>query len=115
VVSIPLLPDQILQNQALALEMIKRACEECAEWGAGIVGLGAYTGIIGSRSEKVGDAVGVPVTTGNSHTVYSSLLGLRRILKRIGRSLAGHTFTSVPPPDGSDPVEYSVQQEILVQ
>jgi 3-acetyloctanal aminotransferase len=89
VVSIPLLPDQILQDQARALEMVKRACEECAEWGAEIVGLGAYTGIIGSRGEKVGESVGVPVTTGNSYTVHSSLLGLRRLLGRIGRSLTG--------------------------
>ena len=89
VVSIPLLPEQILQDQALALAMVKRACQECAEWGAEIVGLGAYTGIIGSRGEKVGESVGVPVTTGNSYTVYSALLGLRRLLGRIGRSLSG--------------------------
>jgi hypothetical protein len=34
---------------------------------------------------------------------------------RPGLVVAGHTFTSVPPPDGSDPVEYSVQQEIPIR
>ncbi len=32
-----------------------------------------------------------------------------------GVVVAGHTFTSVPPPDGSEPLEYSVQQEIPIQ
>jgi hypothetical protein len=32
-----------------------------------------------------------------------------------GHVVAGHTFTSVPPPDGSEPVEYSVQQEIPIE
>ena len=32
-----------------------------------------------------------------------------------GVVVAGHRFTSVPPPDGSEPLEYSVQQEIPIQ
>ncbi len=88
VVSIPMLPEEILNDQSLALEMVQRACEACAEWGAEIVGLGAYTAIIGSRGEKINAATRVPVTTGNSYTVFTTLLALDKLLSRIGRDLS---------------------------
>ncbi len=89
VVSIPMVPEAILNEQPVALDMLRRACEKCQEWGAEIIGLGAYTAIVGSRGEWINQAAGIPVTTGNSYTVHSALLALETILDRIGRSLSG--------------------------
>ena len=89
IVAVPLLPDEILNDQKRAVAMVAEACRHCAEWGADVVGLGAYTAIIGSRGEKVGQLSPVPVTTGNSYTVWSAVAGLESVLGRIGVALEG--------------------------
>ncbi len=89
IVAVPLLPDEILNDQKRAVAMVAEACRHCAEWGADVVGLGAYTAIVGSRGEKVGQLSPVPVTTGNSYTVFSAVAGLQSVLGRIGVALEG--------------------------
>ncbi len=78
-----LTPDQLLGNQERAVELVVEACSQAKEWGAEIVGLGAMTAVIGSRGKETNAKSPVPVTTGNSLTVYSSLKALQEMVKKL--------------------------------
>ncbi len=56
--------------------------------GAKIVGLGAYTAIIGDAGHTVANNVGIAVTTGNSYTVAAALEGAK-----LGAGVMGHDFS----------------------
>lgn len=45
--------------------------------GAKIVGLGAYTSVVGDAGRTIADRLEVPVTTGDSYTVYMAVEALR--------------------------------------
>lgn len=54
------------------------ACARMAEQnGARIVGLGAFTSVVGDAGVTVARSVNIPVTTGNSYTVYTALEGTK--------------------------------------
>jgi putrescine aminotransferase len=78
-----LTPEQLLGNQERAVELVVEACSQAKEWGAEIVGLGAMTAVIGSRGIETNAKSPVPVTTGNSLTVYSSLKAFQEITKKL--------------------------------
>lgn len=73
-------------------EVIYRKLVDCGHLaeslGAGIMGLGAYTKVIGDRGVTVAQRLGLPVTTGNSYTaataVESSLLAAEEMGKAQG-------------------------------
>lgn len=58
-----------------------------AKQGAKIVGLGAYTAVVGDAGYTVSKNTSVPVTTGNSYTVASALVGLDWASKKMGTNL----------------------------
>jgi putrescine aminotransferase len=78
-----LTPEQLLENQARAVELVVQACCQAAQWGAEIIGLGAMTAVVGSRGMEINEKSPVPVTTGNSLTVYSSLKAFQEMVKRL--------------------------------
>lgn len=78
-----LTPEQLLENQTRAVELVAEACCQAEKWGAEIVGLGAMTAVIGSRGKEVNANSPVPVTTGNSLTVYSSLKAFHEMVKKL--------------------------------
>jgi putrescine aminotransferase len=78
-----LTPEQLLENQERAVELVVEACSQAKEWGAEIVGLGAMTAVIGSRGRETNAQSPVPVTTGNSLTVYSSLKAFQEMVKKL--------------------------------
>jgi putrescine aminotransferase len=78
-----LTPEQLLGNQERAVELVVEACSQAKEWGAEVVGLGAMTAVIGSRGRETNAQSPVPVTTGNSLTVYSSLKAFKEIVQKL--------------------------------
>lgn len=52
------------------------AARKSEEKGAQIVGLGAFTSVVGDAGITVAESVGIPVTTGNSYTVATALQGI---------------------------------------
>ncbi len=78
-----LTPEQLLENQERAVDLVVEACSQAKEWGAEIVGLGAMTAVIGSRGRETNAQSPVPVTTGNSLTVYSSLKAFEEMVKKL--------------------------------
>jgi predicted amino acid dehydrogenase len=78
-----LTPWQLLDNQTRAVELVVKACNQAVEWGAEIIGLGAMTAVVGSRGTEINAHSPVPVTTGNSLTVYSTLRTYQTMVKRL--------------------------------
>lgn len=74
---IPMAAAEILDAPSRAIEYIEQAVGMAAEWGARIVGLGSMTGIVGGGGTYISEQSRVPVTTGNSLTVYAALQNLR--------------------------------------
>jgi len=84
-VGCPLTANQLLNgNPQRATEKIIQACNEAAELGADIVGLGAFTSIVGDKGLTIAERVGIGVTTGNSFTTATGLEGTLLAAERMG-------------------------------
>lgn len=72
VMSIPLLPDEMIENQEHALSLLHRAYRiGLAEYGnIDAVGLGSLCSVIASRGVELQKLIPVPVTTGNAATAW---------------------------------------------
>ncbi|MDE2125404.1 MAG: shikimate dehydrogenase [Armatimonadetes bacterium] len=93
----PLTPRQMV---TLPIEHVWDKLEECARiaegLGARILGLGAFTSVVGdggvTLSRRVPD---LAITTGNSYTVATAIEGVRRANTLMGRDLRGCTVAVV--------------------
>ena len=100
-VACPLLPSQLLSGDSgLAVERVAEAVRVAADLGAGIVGLGAFTAIVGNKGEEVARRADVAVTTGNTYTVAVALQGTERACELMGRGL-GESRAAVMGATGS--------------
>jgi fatty aldehyde-generating acyl-ACP reductase len=78
-IAVPLLPDQFLElprDQVMA--RIIRGANIAAELGCGIVGLGAFTSVVGDGGVTVAEHCPIAVTTGNSYTIAAGIQSLLR-------------------------------------
>lgn len=84
-VSAALLPEQMIDfPREKVYERILRAIEIGAELGAGIAGLGAFTGVVGDGGVTIAERSPVPVTTGNSLTISAGIASLFRGANEMG-------------------------------
>ena len=91
-------PNQMLENQGLATELVKKACAMAEDWGAQMIGLGAAAAIVGARGVAVAESSSVSVTTGNSLTVYASIIGLEIIAQKLNLDLSRYKIVIVGVP-----------------
>lgn len=84
----PLTPRQFLE---LPLEQVYAKLEQCGrmaeELGAGILGLGAFTSVVGDGGRTLAGRLRIPVTTGNSYTVATAVEGAVDAARRMGTEL----------------------------
>lgn len=73
--------------QWFVMRKILGAARLAERLGAKVVGLGAYTAIVGDAGRTVADNVNIAVTTGNSYTVAAALEGAK-----MGAGIMGHDF-----------------------
>lgn len=74
-----LLPEQMITlDIEVVLKKIIQAGEIGQELGAKIVGLGAYTSVVGDAGITVSNNLDVAVTSGSSYTISSSLEGVKK-------------------------------------
>ncbi|HHW07850.1 MAG TPA: shikimate dehydrogenase [Clostridia bacterium] len=66
------LPTQVVLNKII------RAGRLAEKLGAKILGLGAMTAVVGDAGITVAKALDIPVTTGNSYTVYTAIEGVQK-------------------------------------
>ncbi len=86
----PLTPRQML---SLPIEFVAEKLHKCGEiaqsLGAGILGLGAFTSIVGDGGISLARQLpGLAITTGNSYTVATALEGAKQGAEMMGHALA---------------------------
>ncbi|MHC4405319.1 MAG: aminotransferase class III-fold pyridoxal phosphate-dependent enzyme, partial [Planctomycetota bacterium] len=81
----------VLDDPVGAVEHIEEAIRMAADWGARIVGLGSMTGVVGGQGQYVSERAPIPVTTGNSLTVYAAVENLLFACRESGVDLAEET------------------------
>ncbi len=78
-IAVPLLPSQILDlKEKFVVKKIIKGCEVAEQLGARIVGLGAFTALVGGGGKDIADGGRVAVTTGNTYTVATAIEGARK-------------------------------------
>jgi acetylornithine/succinyldiaminopimelate/putrescine aminotransferase/predicted amino acid dehydrogenase len=93
---LPLLPEDITEDQDRALEMIIKAAKDLEEWGADIIGLGGYTAVIKGRGKEVqNELTKATITTGNSYTTYTSIEALEYALHKLDLNIQDLNTTIV--------------------
>ena len=89
-VGCPLTARQMLELDVdYVTEKIVDAVKKSEELGAQIVGLGAFTSVVGDAGVTVASRAGIPVTTGNSYTVATALEGIEYAAKLLEIDLDG--------------------------
>ena len=83
-IACPMTPQRMLQvSLPLAYRKLVQAGRMAERLGAHILGLGAFTGVVGDAGVSVARKLSIPVTTGNSYTVAvavdAALEGARRM------------------------------------
>lgn len=75
-VGCPLTARQLLNGRTeRCLRKIVDACNRAADLGADIVGLGAFTSVVGDKGITIADRLKIGVTTGNSYTTATGIQG----------------------------------------
>lgn len=87
-VGCPLTAEQMLNlPESYVLNKIILAGRKAEKLGAKILGLGAFTSVVGDAGVTVARNLNIPVTTGNSYTVAMAIEGTREAARRMGVSL----------------------------
>ena len=121
VVGLPLLPDELLADQARALLWMERAVQIAAP--VGHVGLGSVLAVVAGRGTALAEACGLPVTTGNAATAWAATSITHRIAAGRpvavlgGRGAVGRAVADVLAADGLsvavDPVDVSAYEVVV--
>lgn len=93
-IALPVLPEYFTnkKKKKAALRRVKRACEKAARKGAKIIGLGAFTAIVGEKGRKVAKHMSTykhssAITTGNTYTVVTAIEGTKKASELMGIDL----------------------------
>jgi len=87
-VAVPLLPEQLLGLPVQSVEKkIVKSCEMAASMGARIIGLGAFTSVVGDKGISISQQLKTPVTTGNTYTVAIALDAVKKACKIMGKNI----------------------------
>ncbi|HIU63812.1 MAG TPA: NAD(P)H-binding protein [Candidatus Avacidaminococcus intestinavium] len=88
-IACPLTAKQMVNlPEEFVLDKITEACQLAESLGAKIVGLGAFSSIVGDAGITVAKRVNIAVTSGNSYTVATALEGTRQAVRMMGKDLA---------------------------
>ncbi len=85
-VGLPLTPNQMLHTVPIEKvnERILQCCELAHQEGAEIIGLGAFSAVVGDGGISVAKASPIAVTTGNSYTVATAIEGVEKACQLVG-------------------------------
>ena len=95
---IPMGAVEILEDPVRAMAYMEQAVQMAAEWGAGVIGLGSMTSVVGGQGTYLAERTTVPVTTGNSLTVFAAIENLRQACREAEIDLARQTVAVVGIP-----------------
>jgi len=82
-IGLPLTPNQM--TESLPIDFVYQRISECAEvaaqQGAELIGLGAFSSVVGDGGVTVASRSRIGVTTGNSYTVATAIEGTKKALE----------------------------------
>ncbi len=84
---VPRLPKEMLEDDEEIRGLVKKAARNLQEKGVSIIGLGAFTSIVGGGGREIIRGLDVPVTNGNAYTVSTAIAAVRMAAKKVGISL----------------------------
>jgi predicted amino acid dehydrogenase len=79
----------------LVYERIVQAADTAAELGADLIGLGAFTSVVGDGGITVAQRAKIGVTTGNSYTVATAIQGTLKACRQLEVDLPNATLAVV--------------------
>jgi fatty aldehyde-generating acyl-ACP reductase len=92
----PLLPKQMLELETESvIDRIVGAGKIAERLGAGILGLGGYTSIVGDKGHTVASRLSMAVTSGSAMTAWSAVEAIRRLAERRGVDPARSTLAVI--------------------
>lgn len=93
----PLTPRQMTQTMPLeqVYDRIVRCAEIATELGAEIIGLGAFTSVVGDGGVTIANRSKIAVTTGNSYTVATAIQGTEKACQLLEVSVKDATLAVV--------------------
>jgi len=95
-IACPFTPQRMLQLPVNAVYDKIVACGRKAQkLGAKIMGLGAYTSVVGDAGLSIAERLDLPVTTGDSYTIAIAVEAVRKAAEVMGIPLAGATAAVV--------------------
>lgn len=81
-IGVPLLPWQILElEEEWVVKKIVKGCRIAEKQGAQIVGLGAFTALVGENGKEIARNSDIAVTTGNTYTIATAIQGAKKAAK----------------------------------
>ncbi|MBS1707111.1 MAG: shikimate dehydrogenase [Armatimonadetes bacterium] len=95
-IGLPLTPTMFLEDPLeLVYDKIVACCDIAADEGCQIIGLGAFTSVVGDGGVTVASRSKIAVTTGNSYTVATAIEGTLLACQQVGLTTAGATLAVV--------------------
>lgn len=88
-------PEQLLADQTRSTQLVKQACLMAQDWGAEMIGLGALCAVVGARGVEAAESCSAAVTTGNSLTVYATIVCFEKIMQQLGTDPSNHRIAIV--------------------
>jgi acetylornithine/succinyldiaminopimelate/putrescine aminotransferase/predicted amino acid dehydrogenase len=95
---VPMHAFEIIDDPQRAVGYLEQAVDDAAQWGASLAGLGSMTAIVGGQGTHLAQRGPLPVTTGNSLTVYATLQNLRHAAAETGLRVEEETVAVVGVP-----------------
>ena len=81
---IPMSALEVLNDPDQTLMYMEEATATAISEGAQLIGLGSLTAIVGNHGEYLAEKSSIPITTGNSLTLYAALENMKRIINELG-------------------------------
>lgn len=87
-IAVPLTAKQMITlPEEYVIDKIVEAGQVAQELGAKIVGLGAFTSVVGDAGISIAKKLSIAVTSGNSYTVATALQGTDEAMKCLGKDI----------------------------
>lgn len=91
----PLTPKLMMENTELAYDRIAECARLAEAEGAKIMGLGAFTSVVGDGGVTVSKRANIGITTGNSYTVATAIEGTLQACNLVGVEVKNSTLAVV--------------------
>lgn len=95
-VGVPLTSKQMISMPVNKVyKKIIKACKKAEELGAQMIGLGAFTSVVGDKGISIAREISTPITTGNSYTVATAIEGTKLAAEKMGYNLKNCTLAVI--------------------